>query len=76
MMGFLQLLSKSCHKHNARALMDVTEHGRLRVFETVIPRSIRFAAAPAYQQLPAVLTDAQNPLVAAYFRLYEEVFAP
>lgn len=49
---------------------------QIRVFETVIPRSIRFAASPAYHQLPAVLTDAQNPLVAAYFRLYEEVFAP
>lgn len=42
------------------------------MFETVIPRSVRFAASIAYEQLPATLTDANNPLVASYFELYKE----
>jgi len=46
----------------------------IRVFETVIPRSVRFAAAPAYYRQPAVWVDPQNPLVRAYVQLFEEVF--
>jgi chromosome partitioning protein len=45
----------------------------VRVFETVIPRSIRFAAAPAYHRQPAVWADPHNPLVHAYVQLFEEV---
>lgn len=47
----------------------------IRVFESVIPRSVRFAAAPAYQGKPAVLVDAHNPLVQAYYNLFEEAFS-
>ncbi len=46
----------------------------IRVFESVIPRSVRFAAAPAYQGKPAVLVDTHNPLVKAYYDLFEEAF--
>ena len=46
----------------------------IRVFESVIPRSVRFAAAPAYQGKPAVLVDPHNPLVKAYYDLFEEAF--
>lgn len=46
----------------------------IRVFETIIPRSVRFAAAPAYHGQPAVLIDRANPLVQAYYSLWEEAF--
>lgn len=44
------------------------------VFETIIPRSIRFASSVAYEGKPATLTDKKNSLVQAYFELTEEVF--
>lgn len=45
----------------------------IRMFETVIPRSVRFAASVAYERLPATLTEKHNPLVASYFDLLKEV---
>jgi chromosome partitioning protein len=45
----------------------------IKMFETVIPRSVRFAASVAYERKPATLTDAKNPLVQAYFDLLQEV---
>ncbi len=44
-----------------------------RMFDTVIPRSIRFANATAYSGQPAVWTDRSNPIVGAYYELVEEV---
>lgn len=43
------------------------------MYETIIPRSIRFASSTAYEGVPAVMSDAQNAIVAAYFELMEEV---
>ncbi|MFS0728361.1 ParA family protein [Paenibacillus sp. 1P07SE] len=48
------------------------EHG-YHLYDTVIPRSVRFAAATAYDGKPAVLADQNNPLVATYFDLLKEV---
>lgn len=45
----------------------------IRMFETVIPKSIRFANATAYAGKPAVWSDKGNHMVAAYFDLLEEV---
>lgn len=45
----------------------------IRMFDTVIPRSVRFASSVAYERLPATLTEGNNPLVANYFELLEEV---
>lgn len=45
-----------------------------KVFDTVIPRTIRFASSVAYDGKPATLTDRNNPLVQAYYELTEEVF--
>lgn len=45
----------------------------IRMFETVIPRSVRFAASVAYERKPATLTDSKNSLVKAYFNLLQEV---
>ncbi|KAA8757778.1 ParA family protein [Paenibacillus sp. UASWS1643] len=43
------------------------------LYETIIPRSIRFAASTAYEGKPAVLSDSDNHIVAAYFKLMTEV---
>jgi chromosome partitioning protein len=45
----------------------------IKMFETVIPRSVRFAASVAYERKPATLTDSKNPIVQAYFDLLQEV---
>lgn len=46
----------------------------IKMFDTIIPRSVRFASSVAYDRLPATLTDRTNPLVASYFDLIREVF--
>jgi chromosome partitioning protein len=45
----------------------------ITMFETVIPKTVRFAASVAYKGLPATLTDKNNPLVSSYFELLQEV---
>lgn len=45
----------------------------IKMFDTVIPRSVRFASSIAYAGLPATLTDKNNALVASYFELLKEV---
>lgn len=45
----------------------------IQIFDTVIPKSVRFASSIAYEGKPATLTDKKNPIVSAYFDLLEEV---
>lgn len=45
----------------------------IQMFETVVPKSIRFANATAYAGKPAVWSDKKNHIVSAYFELIEEV---
>lgn len=45
----------------------------IKMFETVIPRSVRFANSVAYHGKPAVLTDKKNNLVQSYYQLVEEM---
>jgi len=45
----------------------------LKMFDTVIPRSVRFANSVAYHGKPAVLTDKNNNLVQSYFELVKEM---
>jgi chromosome partitioning protein len=45
----------------------------LKMFETIIPKSIRFANSTAYEGQPATWTDSNNSIVAAYFDLMKEV---
>lgn len=56
----------------AKARQYCVENG-FHIYETVIPRSIRFASATAYEGVPAVMSDANNPIVSAYFELMKEV---
>lgn len=47
----------------------------IKMFETVIPRSVRAANAIAYENLPVTLVEGKtNNLVNSYYDLYEEVF--
>ncbi|WP_231620814.1 ParA family protein [Fictibacillus sp. 7GRE50] len=47
----------------------------ITMFETIIPKSVRFANAVAYEKLPAILVENRtNNLINAYYDLYEEVF--
>jgi len=45
----------------------------IRMLDTVIPRSVRFASSVAYERLPATLTESNNSVVGNYFDLLKEV---
>ena len=45
----------------------------IHMFETIIPRTVRFAASVAYERKPATLTDVKHNLVQSYFELGEEI---
>lgn len=45
----------------------------IKMFETVIPRTIRYASSIAYEGLPATLTEKNNNLIQAYIDLKEEI---
>ncbi|MCP3765054.1 ParA family protein [Domibacillus sp. A3M-37] len=46
----------------------------LVLYETIVPKSIRFANSTAYEGKPATWTDANNQIVSSYFELMKEVF--
>lgn len=46
----------------------------IKLFETMIPKTIRYANAVAYHGKPAILIEHSSPLVTAYFELMEEIF--
>lgn len=60
------------HSEVLKEARQYCQKQKIPMFETVIPRSVRFASSIAYEKLPATLTDANNPLVASYFELYKE----
>lgn len=45
----------------------------VRMFDIVIPKSVRFASAVAYEGLPATLTNKKNQLVESYYELEREI---
>ena len=45
----------------------------INMFDTVIPKSIRFANATAFDGKPATWTDLNNPIVSCYYELLDEV---
>jgi chromosome partitioning protein len=45
----------------------------INMYETVIPKSIRFANSTAYDGKPATLTDFNNHIVSAYYELMKEL---
>jgi chromosome partitioning protein len=58
----LQMTRKYCVSNN------------MKLYETVIPRSIRFANSTAYDFKPATMIDTNNAIVQAYYELMEEMF--
>lgn len=51
------------------------DHKHVKMFDTIIPRSIRFASAVAFEGLPATLIkeNKNNDIVNAYINLYNEI---
>lgn len=45
----------------------------IKMLDTIIPRTIRFASSIAYEGLPATLTSKDNDLIQAYIDLKEEI---
>lgn len=46
----------------------------IKMFDAVIPRSVRFASSVAFERKPATLSqDAKLPIVSNYFELYKEI---
>lgn len=61
------------HSQTLQVLRQYCIENHIKVFETVIPRSIRAASAVAYEGLPIVLTKANNSLINAYLNLFDEL---
>lgn len=45
----------------------------IKMFDTVIPRTVRFASSVAYDRLPVTLSDPKHPSANYYFQLLQEV---
>ncbi|KAB2488089.1 ParA family protein [Priestia endophytica] len=71
--GTLVRMSTVVHSEILQETRKYTLENNIHMFDTVIPHSIRFATAVAYEGKPAVLTDANNKLVHSYYELYEEM---
>lgn len=63
----------SLHSEMITLLRKLCIERGIKCFDTVIPRSVRFASSVAYEGLPATLTSVKQPLVAAYIELLEEI---
>lgn len=63
----------SLHSEMITMLRRLCIEREIKCFDTVIPRSVRFANSVAYEGLPATLTGAKQPLVAAYNDLLDEI---
>lgn len=61
------------HSKMLQQAKEYCQEKGINIFETVIPKSIRFANATAYDGKPAVLTDGTNTMVSSYFNLMQEV---
>lgn len=63
----------SLHKEMMTQAKDYLTENNITLFETVIPRSIRFASSVAYENKPAIFVDKNNNLVNAYYELTSEI---
>ncbi|MBU8763749.1 ParA family protein [Micrococcus luteus] len=61
------------HSEMLEKARQYCDKNKYHIYETVIPRSIRFANSTAYDGKPAVLSDGSNHIVAAYYDLMKEV---
>jgi len=63
----------SLHPEMLSKLRQLCLERNIKCFDTVIPRSVRFASSVAYEGLPTTLTDAKQPLISAYSELLIEI---
>lgn len=61
------------HSHILQECRKFCSERNIRIFDTIIPRSVRFASSVAYERLPATLADPNNNVVSYYFELLKEV---
>jgi len=61
------------HSDVLQKTREYAQKNNLKMFDTTIPNSIRFANSVAYEGKPAVLTDANNELIQSYFELTDEI---
>lgn len=66
-------LRTSLHSEMLPKARQYCQKNNYHLYETIIPKSIRFANSTAYVGEPAVLSDSSNHIVAAYYELMEEV---
>jgi len=63
----------SLHSQVLEECRKYCDKQNVRMFETVIPKSIRFASSVGFDRLPATLSDPKNDIVNRYYQLLEEV---
>jgi chromosome partitioning protein len=71
--GMMADLRTSLHSGMLQEARKYCLANGLHMFETIIPKSIRFANSTAYEGKPATWTDYNNTIVAAYYELLKEV---
>lgn len=75
-LGVVATLVQKTNLH-AEAMQECRKYCKdtlgIRMFETVIPRSIRFPSAIAYQRKPATLAAPNDPFIDPYQQLLQEV---
>lgn len=71
--GTLVDLRTTLHTQVLQECRRYCQQNGIRLFETVIPKSVRFASSVAYDRLPATLTDSKNAIVQQYNELLKEV---
>lgn len=64
----------SLHSEMLQSVRAYCFKKEILVYDNIIPRSIRFASAFAYEGKPAVFSNQKNHLVKSYFDLAKEVF--
>ena len=75
--GVIGMMVESRTSLHSELLQDArkfTSDQAIPMFDTFIPKSIRFASATAYEGQPAVWTAKSNPIVGAYYELANELF--
>lgn len=75
-LGIVATLIDSRTTLHAEVLKECRQYcdkNNIRMFDTVIPRTVRYAASVAFDRLPATLAQPKNSIVSHYFDLYREV---
>lgn len=71
--GMMYDIRTTLHKEMMTEVRNYCDSMGIRLFKTIIPRSIRFSSAVAYERKPAVMVNPGNRMVNAYRNLYQEM---